>query len=257
MGGDEEILQSANGVDTGKKPKTWLCKTAPNDPKVGSTSGRATLVSPRSFRAQKTNGANVRFAIPSQIKTARHLASAKTKDNPVMMTNCPRPVPAMAVALAKPVRFGNRRVSMTPTGGGDARPAPIPNTIPYRAMTCQGTVTNPKAPIPAALSASPLESIRRSGNRSASEPAMNRQIAEITRKTATAAPMASRSQPNASAMGFRTRPIACRVPPVRNRTRSPAAKVMPPASAGHRPVIDLGRIPLVYRLLGEERRFRK
>lgn len=112
-------------------------------------------------------------------------------------------------------------------------------------MTCQGAVTNPKAPILAVLSVSPLESIRQSGNRSASELAMNREIAEITRKTDTVAPMALRSQSKASAMGSRTRPIAFGVRPVRDRTRNPAAKFMLPASAGHRPVMYLGCIPLV------------
>jgi hypothetical protein len=76
------------------------------------------------------SGMIARCATPTQKKIERQPASVRTAARMAIMMSCPTHMPDSATELARPVRPGKARVTITPTGIVEAMPLPIPNTIP-------------------------------------------------------------------------------------------------------------------------------
>ena len=80
--------------------------------------------------ARMRNGSSTTWAMPSQTKTQRQPISACTAVSAAIMTSWPRHMPEITAELAKPVRPGKARVTITPTGASEAMPLPTANTTP-------------------------------------------------------------------------------------------------------------------------------
>ena len=55
-----------------------------------------------------------------------------------MMTNCPIPIPEIAMLFAIPRRSGNQRLTITPMGATEVPAVARPNSTPYSIMACNG-----------------------------------------------------------------------------------------------------------------------